>query len=231
MTGPLYLSRACLKRDPPISALAPLLLGNTDGGEPIGLPGHHLVWSLFADGRDRRRDFLWREMRTGVFLVLSARRPQDPHGLFDIADPKPFRPALAIGDRLSFTLRANPVVRRRDGSRRRSTKHDVVMDALRARPPGERASSRFDLVREEGFAWLERQAGKAGFSVRGGGVQVEGYEQQRVVRRGTAPMAFSTLEFTGSLTVSDPGTFLSAVARGFGAAKAYGCGLMLIRRG
>ncbi len=37
-------------------------------------------------------------------------------------------------------------------------------------------------------------------------------------------MAFSTVDFGGSLTVSEPEIFLSAVARGFGAAKAYGCG-------
>ena len=230
MTGPLFLSRACLKRDAPISALAPLLLGTTNGGGPSGLPGHHLVWSLFADGGGRRRDFLWREIRTGVFLTLSARRPNDPHGLFEIAEPKPFRPALAEGDRLSFSLRANPVVRRRDASRRRSAKHDVVMDALRTRPAGERASHRFDLVREQGFGWLKRQADKAGFTIESGGVQIEGYEQHRVARRGSAPMGFSTLDFTGLLTVSDPDVFMSAVAQGFGAAKAYGCGLMLIRR-
>lgn len=230
MTGTQYLSRVQLKRDAPISALAPLLLGDTNGGGPSGLPGHHLVWSLFADRADRRRDFLWREMQTGVFLMLSARRPNDPHGLFDIAEPKPFQPVLIAGDRLTFSLRANPVVRRREASRRRSAKHDVVMDALRAIPAGERASRRFEFVRERGFAWLERQAGKAGFETQGGGVQIEGYEQHRVARQGAAPMVFSTLDFTGSLTVIDPNVFLAAMARGFGAAKAYGCGLMLIRR-
>ena len=230
MTGPLYLSRARLRRDAPLKALAPLLLDTAGSGGPAGQPGHHLVWSLFADGANRRRDFLWREMQTGVFLILSARHPADPHGLFEIAEPKVFRPMLAAGDLLGFSLRANPVVRRRDSSRRRSTKHDVVMDALRAHPAGERAERRLDMVREQGLVWLERQAGKAGFAIRPTGVQIDGYEQWRVVRRGSAAMSFSTLDFTGLLTVNDPDTFLSALAQGFGAAKAYGCGLMLIRR-
>ena len=43
-------------------------------------------------------------------------------------------------------------------------------------------------------------------------------------------MLYSTLDFEGVLTVSDPDPLLPAIARGFGAAKAYGCGLMLIRR-
>ena len=43
-------------------------------------------------------------------------------------------------------------------------------------------------------------------------------------------MSYSTLDFEGILTVRDPDSFLAAIARGFGAAKSYGCGLMLIRR-
>ena len=43
-------------------------------------------------------------------------------------------------------------------------------------------------------------------------------------------MAFSTLDFEGALEVQDPTAFLSGIAHGFGAAKAYGCGLMLVRR-
>ena len=94
----LYLSRASLKRDASVAALAPLLLGKSGRGGHTGQPGHHLVWSLFADGPDRQRDFLWREMDTGVFLILSARPPEDRHGLFEIAEPKPFTPTLEPGD-------------------------------------------------------------------------------------------------------------------------------------
>ena len=43
-------------------------------------------------------------------------------------------------------------------------------------------------------------------------------------------MSYSTLDFEGILTVGDPGTLLPAIAHGFGAAKAYGCGLMLVHR-
>ena len=44
-------------------------------------------------------------------------------------------------------------------------------------------------------------------------------------------MLYSTLDFEGVvLTVSDPAALVPAIAHGFGGAKAYGCGLMLIRR-
>ena len=227
----LYFSRVRLRQDASAGALAPLLLDNTGRGGSARQPGHHLVWSLFADDPNRRRDFLWREMDTGMFLILSARRPEDRHGLFEIAEPKAFTPVLEPGDRLGFSLRANPVIRRRHPSDRRSVKHDVVMDALRSLAEGARAAHRLAAVREQGLAWLERQGTKAGFSVRTTDVRVDGYDQHRISRKGAArSMSYSTLDYEGILTVGDPASLLPAIARGFGAAKSYGCGLMLIRR-
>lgn len=229
MTAARYFSQVRLKRDASLRALLPLLLGD-DGGSRH--PGHHLVWSLFAGDSSGQRDFLWREEeRRGGFLILSERIPCDRHSLFDIREPKPFAPALAEGDRLRFSLRANPVVRRRPPAGGRSVKHDVVMDALCEHPSGERAEHRFDAMRERGFAWLERQGANAGFSVADADVRIDGYRQHRVSRKaGEKAMAFSTLDFEGILSVRDPTVFLAGIVRGFGAAKAYGCGLMLIRR-
>ena len=253
MTPELYFSRVRLKRDASTRALIPLLIA----GDSSPHPGHRLVWSLFADDAGRRRDFLWRETeRRGAFFVLSRRWPRDAHNLFEIAEPKPFAPDLAPGDRLRFSLRANPVVRRRKpGGKRRSAKHDVVMDALRradaptparaeARfeamsregPHNLRASPsvsgrRFEAMSREGLAWLGRQGAAAGFAVAAGEVKIDGYSQHRIPRRGGEPdMRFSTLDFDGLLEVRDPAAFREGVARGFGAAKAFGCGLMLIRR-
>ena len=105
------------------------------------------------------------------------------------------------------------------------------MDALRSHAKGERAVQRVEIIREQGFSWLERQGTKAGFRIGSADVAVDGYEQHRISRAGSAPaMLYSTLDFEGTLIVSDPVTLVSAIAHGFGAAKAYGCGLMLIRR-
>ena len=226
-----YLSRVRLKREASVGALAPLLLGKAAGGGRSRQPGHHLVWSLFADGAGRKRDFLWREIETGEFLILSVRHPEDRHGLFEIDEPKAFTPVLECGDRLRFSLYANPVVRRRRSSGRRSAKHDVVMDGLRSHAKGERAAHRFEVMREQGFAWLTRQGTSSGFEIRSADVEVDGYDQHRISRTGqTRSMLYSTVDFEGILTVSDPAALLTAIARGFGGAKAYGCGLMLIRR-
>ena len=76
------LARARLRRDQPAEALARILVPEEPGAR-LGA-AHSLVWALFADSPDRRRDFLWREMRPGEFLILAARPPSDPHGLFDL---------------------------------------------------------------------------------------------------------------------------------------------------
>jgi CRISPR system Cascade subunit CasE len=224
----IYLSRARIRRNLSVSALLPLLQSKGKGSQHTG---HHLMWSLFADGPDRRRDFLWREMaQSGTFLTLSARPPAPDHDIFEIDEPKPFAPALATGDRLRFSLRANPVVRRRRSGGGRSGKHDVVMDALARIPRDDRGEQRLSIMREQGFAWLERQGVSSGFGMEPKDITIDGYQQHRIRKRGGATMSFSTLDFEGVLTVHDPTALLEGIARGFGASKAYGCGLMLIRR-
>ena len=41
---------------------------------------------------------------------------------------------------------------------------------------------------------------------------------------------FGVLDLEGVIAVTDPALFLPKLVQGFGRAKAFGCGLMLIRR-
>ena len=69
------------------------------------------------------------------------------------------------------------MIRHRDPPRRRSVKHDVVMDALRGHGKGKRAAQRLANVQERRLAWLDRQGAKAGFEIRSGDVAVDGSDQ------------------------------------------------------
>ena len=232
MMEDLYLTRVSLRQDASVRALAPILLGQTEKGSNLQQPGHHLMWYLFADAPERRRDFLWRMVKSGTFLTLSKRHPVDCHGLFEIEEPKLFTPLLKAGDRLGFSLRANAVVRRKDPARQKSVRHDVVMDMLRALPSGGRADHRLGIIRKASLAWFEKQALKSGFTFQTKDITVEGYEQHRIARRrrSARPILFSSVDLGGEYTVTDPVALMLAVQRGFGASKAFGCGLMLIRR-
>jgi CRISPR system Cascade subunit CasE len=230
MTG-RWLTRGRLRRSGSAAALVRVLAasGSLD-------TEHTLIWSLFGDEPARRRDFLWRRMDEDVFYLLSARPPVDSHALFELDEPKAFAPALAVGDAIAFSLRANPVVRRAaeafrpDGKSRRVEKHDVVMDAMRDLDKSQRIGARSEAIQSAGFMWLKRAGEMGGFAVETQSVRIEGYSQAEIPRKGAKPLCFSTLDFDGRLTVTDPVCFVAKLGDGFGSARGFGCGLMLIRR-
>lgn len=234
MSAPLLLTRATLRRDVPAAALRALLVPSGESAR-VGT-GHRIVWTLFADRADRERDFLWRESEPGTFYLLSRREPEDRHALFEVEAPKAFAPVLAIGDRLRFSLRANATIARKEhGSTGRGKRADVVMNAIHGVPQGERAEARHDAVQTAGLAWLTAQGGRCGFTVVPSGhglgqpTRVTTYRVLRV-EHGGPDARLGVMDLDGELCVSDPARFIDSLGQGFGRAKAFGCGLMLIRR-
>ena len=75
-----------------------------------------------------------------------------------------------------------------------------------------------------------RPGARGGFSVAASDLRVDGYDVTRIPRPGGAPIELATLEFDGALTVEDPARFVAGVVCGFGRARAFGRGLMLLRR-
>ncbi len=190
---------------------------------------HQAIWSLFADRIDRRRDFLYHvETRQGppAVLALSVRRPAPSGTIWRVAT-KEYSPSLRSGSRLAFLLRANPV-RTRDGKR-----HDVVMEEKRrlhrdGTPPDCRPTES-ELVQEAGSAWLQRRAEGLGFRLIA--VRADGYRQLELGRTGPKQIRLCTIDYSGTLEVTDPDLFLRrALYEGVGPAKGFGCGLMLLRR-
>jgi len=238
MSDPLLFSRVRVRRDAPIAALRSLLIPNDENARFSA--AHQLVWTLFADRADRERDFLWREAEPGQFFILSHRAPADTHGLFDVDPPKAFAPVLAAGMLLRFSLRANATVAKQLRAGKRGVPCDVVMDALRAVPLVHRARERPRIAADAGRTWLSSQGEKAGFSltkpgadatvIPGTDAQVMSYRQLHLKRRGSAAAHVSVIDFEGVLRIDDAALFLAKLAAGFGRAKAFGCGLMLIKR-
>jgi CRISPR system Cascade subunit CasE len=224
----LFLSRVTLRETPSVATLAPILFDAA--GRHRSEASRRLVWTLFADSKDRKRDFLWREDDGRRFYVLSRRPPEDRHHLFTV-ETKAFEPALSSGDRLVFSLRANATIARPRGDAERAGKRDdVVMAVLKQIPGHERAERRKEIIQQEGLAWLRRQRANAGFDFEEGSVAVDGYEPL-TIRGGTKDaLRLGVLEFDGVLTVNEPNVFLANLASGFGRGKAFGLGLMLVRR-
>lgn len=168
------------------------------------------------------------------FYVISEQVPVDESGLWRI-EPKRCAPKLSAGQRLSFTLRANPTVAKKpaapDPNPKKRKRHDIVMEAKKRLNPNEEKPFMLQLIHDAGVAWLSTRSEKHGFTFDPKDIRVDGYRQHSFYKRGIkAPIELSTLDFTGLLEVTDPERFTKLLYDGIGPAKAFGCGLMLVRR-
>ncbi|MBM3518218.1 MAG: type I-E CRISPR-associated protein Cas6/Cse3/CasE [Alphaproteobacteria bacterium] len=227
----MYISRLTLRTDRAGStgALIRLLAQSSHAQH------HDLMWSVFGDRGDRRRDFLYRvdSRHPDTFIAVSARAPEDVHGLWRI-ETKDYAPQLVAGQQLAFSLRANPTVRSSrytvDGKSRR---HDVVMHAKgprKVRGEGPRQPEASALA-DAGLDWLTARSARFGSAIAASACRVAGYLQHRIPHgRGGRMVCFSSLDFDGVLTVIDPDLLCQALYRGIGSGKAFGCGLLLVKR-
>lgn len=75
--------------------------------------------------------------------------------------------------------------------------------------------------------WLQSRGDKHGFAVQS--VQSTGYRWHALPEK-HRQAGFSSMDYDGVLTVTAPDIFIQSLKSGLGPAKAFGCGLMLIRR-
>lgn len=249
MSG-LYLSRLDLRRSS--RNVAPLigLLNPADSAAQMNI-GHRLLWTAMplhlqgraAEGRageswaGEGAPFLWRrDTHDARYYVLGPELGQEESPFFEISS-RPFEPQLAPGDRLAFELSVNATVDRKigtDGSGRPLRKRsDVVMDLIHRREAEagvslQRGTLREAAAHDAAVDWLKGQGERSGFALKG--LRVEAYRVEQVPRSQGKPARFGVLDLAGLIEVEDPAAFLARLGRGFGRAKAFGCGLMMIRR-
>lgn len=141
------------------------------------------------------------------------------------------------GQTVAFSLRANPT--------KRIAKPSKGDDILKGK--------RVALLREEEqIDWLvrkgdEREKGcPGGFEILAKEIQEQNGEIRKIMHVNTTPegkqtgckkdekgehrMTQLTVRFDGLLRITDPDSFREALIRGIGPAKAFGCGLMLVKR-
>lgn len=194
---------------------------------------HQLLWKMFSE--DDERNFLYREEQVGSgypeFFLLSRNKPSLLPMVFDIQS-KAFNPVLSVGQRLGFKLRVNPTVAKKDDQRKRQ-RHDVLMNAKRQlKEEGIKDSRRVKHAMEQAaLAWFadEKRLDQWGIQL-DALPNIESYTQHRSSKQSGKPIQFSSVDFQGVITVKDVQKFLAQYQKGFGRSKAFGCGLMLIRR-
>ncbi|MCX7599827.1 MAG: type I-E CRISPR-associated protein Cas6/Cse3/CasE [Armatimonadetes bacterium] len=182
---------------------------------------HRTLLRAFPERLPQSERVLFRvdvDRRTGVPTVLVQSQSQPdwsfladrPDYLLRVPPPlenpawKPYHPSVGVGQLLQFRLRANPTFRRNN--------------------------KRLAWLREEDQrAWLDRQAERSGFRLL----------QLTVIPQGMATatkyddshrhnLRHFAVVFEGVLQVTEPDAFLVAIARGIGAGKAFGFGLLSV---
>lgn len=233
MIASLHLSRLTLKKTPEITPLINVLqpAARSDMIET----DHRLIWAAMPEELQKAHSpdrgeaaFLWRrDDKPGRYFVLGP-RPRLHSSLFEV-ESKPFEARLAPGDRLEFVLRVNSTVDRRSGGRGGKTERsDIAMDLLRSVAKGERAEHRRELAEKAAAEWLAARSEPSGFRLEA--LHLDGYRAVVIRRNPKKPGRIGVSDLRGLVTVTVPDAFLGRLRTGFGRAKAFGCGLMLIRR-
>lgn len=198
---------------------------------------HALVWQLFP-GDGMPRDFLFRvdvdQQGIPVYYVVSQREPSFHDAL--VVETRPYDPQLQVGELVRFDLRANPTITASKTGKR----HDVLTHAkYQARDAGLSPEEVMRRIESAGRQWLvERSLGLRiiadlddlpdGLSQ---SLVVARYQQHRVrARKHEKELRFATVDYSGLAKVTDPGALRKILFEGAGRAKAFGCGLLLVRR-
>ena len=223
----MFISKVTLKRGPDFFNLL------QQKSSSDGYMAHQILWDLFPNDGDKKRDFLFHKDEKGgipQFLLVSETEPVETGGVSVIS--KSYLPKLVKGQKLAFSLVANPVVSRKVEGKRNSVKHDVWMNAKKqAKEDGGNAASIVQACENASKLWLIRQGERCGFSFKETDVLIDGYIQNRFYKgRKAKPIKYSSIHYEGLLTVTNTEKFIKMLYLGIGRSKAFGCGLMLIRR-
>lgn len=221
----------------------PLNGARRGGAELIASPNklHAAVEASFppavtseAGSSPHKGRILWRidslpEGRSVWLYVVSPRKPDFTHlieqggwpeeGKGETREYDHLLAAISAGQNWHFRLAANPV-------------RKVLVDKGTS-PKGEVVGTiQGHVTADQQVSWLLNRSGSHGFALSEG---EDGTPQVRVIRRakssfvhGRSRVTLSTAVFEGVLKVTDADLFRSALCRGIGRAKAFGCGLLTI---
>ncbi len=178
---------------------------------------HRALWTLFP-GIERQANepapFLYRvetmNLAQGAqVLMQSTIKPVKQSDRATLLATRDIDPKPVAGQTLAFSLTAN------------------ITKAIRDQDNPER-KIRVPLIQEaQQIDWLKRKLAGAADSV--GGLKVQPHPPT-YFRKGRWPGKIVAVSMEGVMTVKDPEQLLTLLKKGIGPAKAFGCGLLLVRR-
>lgn len=180
---------------------------------------HRALWSLFPDvERGSVSPFLYHmesiNLASGAqVLMQSSIEPVSGSAAVRVLATKPFPASFKVGQRLAFQLLANPTKSISDTQNKANKKNQ--------------GKCRVPLVKEEEqCAWLQRKFA--------GAVNIDALNIRNhaplYFRKGNRAGKVVPVFFEGAFEVSDIEMVTDLWKNGIGPAKAFGCGLMMVRK-
>lgn len=197
---------------------------------------HQKIWALVSRDKNQKRSFLYRieydAFQNIEHIYLLASQQVTSQNDLKIAVSPPYRPQLEAGERLYFKLRANPIVKRKENGKPKE--YGLIVDAKHQfKKNGRHYREQFsldELTHEVGMKWLVRKGEQHGFAVKRFEVEIDNDREYAVNPQGKEFFTLRTLDFEGVLSVVIPDLFVDALYKGIGSAKAFGCGLLMVKR-
>lgn len=197
---------------------------------------HQKIWALVSWNRNQKRDFLYRVeydtyQKIKHIYLLAPNQISSQNNIRIAVSPK-YQPQLEAGEFLYFKLRANPIIKRKENGK--AKEYGIIMDAKHQfNKNGQNYQKQFsldELIHDVGIKWLVRKGEQHGFSVKQFEVIIDNDCEYPVKPPGKQAFTLRTLDFEGRLKIVDTDRLKKALFEGIGSAKAFGCGLMLVRR-
>ncbi|MFZ5810893.1 MAG: type I-E CRISPR-associated protein Cas6/Cse3/CasE [Thermodesulfobacteriota bacterium] len=170
---------------------------------------HKYLWEAFPGIPQEKRPFVFRfdkatQTGYGKVLMLSSIEPSSTGSTeLRLLRSSKFTPSFVNGQRLLFSLRANPVrMLNHDKNRVPLIRHEDILDWL---------SRKLEDVAEITYADI---AGRKAL----------------YFKKGSRSGKIVAVDFHGLLSVTNSDRFLEIMLHGVGPAKGFGCGLLLARR-
>ncbi|GAB4179509.1 MAG: type I-E CRISPR-associated protein Cas6/Cse3/CasE [Terrimicrobiaceae bacterium] len=184
---------------------------------------HQAIWKAFPGKDGQARDFLTRldEIDDGLrLLLLSSDTPVRPDWCPESSwHSKAVDESFFAHTRYRFSLVANPTRKVKSAANVKNGKRVPVVH---------REDQIVDGKTIPGLlTWLARKGTQHGFQFQPKAVRTAPRPRQWFLKKGHAGL-HSAIEFSGTLTVTNPALFQEAAQRGIGSAKAFGFGMLCL---
>lgn len=195
---------------------------------------HQQIWNLVRQNPLQTRDFIFHieydAYKNVKHILLLSPNIIRSNSTFSVSYVE-YNPLLSQTEEFRFKLRANPIVKRKINNKQKE--FNIIINAIEEQKQQGiylLDTSLDEFIYDVGMEWLIRKGKQHGFTVKHREISI-GDRLEYQIKANTKPeFVIRTLDFDGILEVTDPELFKTTLFKGIGSAKAFGCGLLLIKR-